>query len=1134
MTRKSGYISLWGLCLLLLVIVYSCQDSPASTSSDTVHSTSDSEGQLFTKLLSKKTGIEFQNKLVETKNSNYYKYMYSYIGGGVAAADFNRDGNVDLFFTANTTDNKLYLNKGALQFLDATEAAGIEQRDGFDAGVTVVDVNADGWLDIYVTRGGANAEGGRFANMLFINQGTADVEAEGVSMISFKEEASKYGLADDNRGINATFFDYDQDGDLDAFIANAPDFVDKAAEIIDLSQVPNDPQTQALKGFDRLYQNDGAGHFTDVSVAAGILPDIGFGLNPQIGDLNQDGWLDIYVCNDFRIPDFAYLNNGDGTFREGRNELLKHMSFNSMGSDYADLNNDGLLDLFALDMNPEDYVRSKTTMAMTSLDRFAKMVEKDHHYQYMHNMLQLNNGNGSFREIANLAGVANTDWSWSCLLADFDLDGYNDIYVTNGVFRDVIDRDANNQIIKQLRENNRRPTDEDFLAFTQMLPQQKLANYIFRNRGDLSFENMSATWTDSIPTFSNGAVYADLDNDGDLELVINNINEAATILKNNAIEQETGNYLAVHLEGPPANPSGVGAMVVIQQADDKQISRQLINTRGFLSAVGNRLYFGLGDQENIARIEVRWPDGRVQELQDVQANQTLSIKYASEADSAERKELAGQSALLEKLSSDYVHLDPSFNDFEKQILLPHKLSQTGPAIAKADVNGDGITDLFIGGGHTQPGQLLLGSTRGKYTNKEVPDFRRDRQREDVGACFFDADQDGDQDLYVVSGSYEFSNNSKLLMDRIYINDGRGNFSKQPILPMFAAAGSVVTAADYDQDGDQDLFVGGRVSPGQYPIPPVNQLLLNEGGKFSLVTQSIAPELERLGMITDAHWADIDQDQDLDLIVTGEWLGIEVFTNENGKLTRSTAFETLQTSTGWWNKLLLADIDQDGDLDIIAGNQGLNYKIHASRKKPFHVYTNDFDYNGTVDIILAKDYKGSQVPVRGKTCSTQQLPHLANKVPTFKEFANSDLEEIIGPGLKTALHLEVVEFRSGIFINNGPDGFSFRPFTNEIQASPVNSMVLHDFDGDQIDDLLLAGNNHMAEVETTRSDAGIGALLKGEKEGQFHLMSHLETGFFADKDVRHLLLVRAADKHFVWVINNNERHDIYALRGDKSS
>lgn len=1132
--RRSGSISLWSISIAMLLISYSCQESPADSSATSSHQSAAQEGRLFTKLSSKETGIDFQNKLVETESSNYYKYMYSYIGGGVAAADFNRDGWIDLFFTANSSANKLYLNKGQMQFLDVTKAAGIEQRAGFDAGVTVVDVNADGWPDIYVTRGGGNSEGGRFANMLFINQGITNSEEGELPEVSFKEEAAQYGLADDNRGINATFFDYDQDGDLDVFIANTPDFVDKAADIIDLRQVPNDPKTLALKGFDRLYNNDGEGHFTDVSIAAGILPDIGFGLNPQVGDLNQDGWLDIYVCNDFRIPDFAYLNNGDGTFREGRNELLKHMSFNSMGSDYADLNNDGLLDLFALDMNPEDYVRSKTTMAMTPLDRFAKMVEMDHHHQYMHNMLQLNNGNGSFREIANLAGVANTDWSWSCLLADFDLDGYNDIYVTNGVFRDVIDRDANNQILQKLRDNNRRPTDADFLAFTKMLPQQKLANYIFRNRGDLSFENMSASWTDSIPTFSNGALYADLDNDGDLELVINNINEPATILKNRAADQKKGNYLSVQLEGSAQNPSGVGAIVSIQLSNGQKLSRQLINTRGFLSAVGNRLYFGLGDEAKIDLLEVQWPDGRVQELQEVKLNQLLHIQYQRDALLAAENNVEDQLPLFKKLPSAYSHLDPNFNDFDKQILLPHKLSQTGPAIAKADVNGDGIIDIFIGGGHTQAGQLLLGTAKGGFNAKQGGDFYRDRQREDVGACFFDADQDGDQDLYVVSGSYEFANNSKLLMDRIYFNDGKGTFSKRDVLPMFAAAGSVVTAADFDQDGDQDLFVGGRVSAGQYPTPPVNQILRNEGGQFSLVTQTIAPELERLGMITDAHWVDMDEDQDLDLLVTGEWLGIEVFTNEGGKLSRSKQYEALHSSTGWWNKLHLADIDGDGDQDIIAGNQGLNYKIHASRKKPFHVYTNDFDFNGTVDIVLAKDYKGSQVPVRGKTCSTQQLPHLANKVPTFKEFANSDLEAIIGPGLKTALHLEVVEFRSGIFVNQGAEGFSFRPFANELQGAPINSIIVHDFDGDQIQDLLLAGNNHMAEVETTRSDAGIGSFLKGGQDGKFHFISHQQTGFFADKDVRHLLLVESTSGPLIWVINNNERHDIYALRPNVDS
>lgn len=1047
--------------------------------------------------------------------------MYTYIGGGVAAADFNKDGLDDLFFTSNRFDNKLYLNKGDFTFEDITEKAGIVKRSGFDAGVSIADINQDGWPDIYMSRGGWIQENGAFANMLYINQGD----------MTFSEKAAEYGLADTNRGISSTFFDYDKDGDLDVYLANSPDFEDRAAEVVDLATIPTDPQTLALKGSDKLYQNDGTGHFTDVSESAGILPDNGFGLNPQVGDLNNDGWLDIYVCNDFRIPDFVYLNMGDGTFREARNELLKHLSFNSMGSDIADINNDGLMDLFTLDMNPEDYVRSKTTMGMTSIDRFETMVNKGYHYNYMHNMLQVNNGNGSFREIANMAGIANTDWSWACLLADFDLDGFNDLYVTNGVFRDVIDRDANNAILKILRENGRKPTPADFLTFTQMLPQQKLTNYFFKNKGDLSFEDVSNTWTDSVPSFSNGAIYSDLDNDGDLDIVVNNINSEATLLRNNTIEEQAGgNFLQIQLKGPEKNKTGIGTLVKLHFVDGNIQVRQLINTRGFLSSVSEKIHLGFAKSDSIASLEITWPDGKTQILSSVAANQLLSIAYDDAKMPEETGSLEKEKVLFSKVSSNFSHRDPAFNDYAKQILLPHKLSQTGPAVAKADVNGDGLEDIYLGGGHTQAGQLLIANRSGNFSSRSSEAFMRDKQKEDVGACFFDVDNDQDMDLYVLSGSYEFSPNSKLLVDRLYLNDGKGNFSKSKnSIPEIPAATSVVVPADFDKDGDIDLFVGGGVIPGSYPYSPQSFLLINNQGKFQVETQNRAPELAQIGMVSDAIWEDIDQDDDLDLILTGEWMGIEVFENEQGKLQRNERYADLASQTGWWNKLLIADVDDDGDLDIVAGNLGLNYKFHASKEKPFHVYTHDFDFNGTKDIILAKYYKDQEVPVRGKTCATQQLPHLAQKIPSFHDFASRDLESILGPSVKSALHLEATEFRSGIFYNEGEKGFHFSPFGNEVQQSLINSILYADFDGDGIEDLLMAGNNYMSEVETTRADAGIGVFLKGQSQGLFMPVPHQESGFFADKDVRAMINLNSGKNAQVMVINNNDRHDLFNLK-----
>ncbi|WP_198519821.1 VCBS repeat-containing protein [Polaribacter sp. ALD11] len=1091
---------------MLFILLFSCGKNIESLDSN----------QLFTKVPVEITGVTFRNDILESERLHYYKYQYIYIGGGVAAADFNNDGLEDLFFTSNIYHNKLFLNKGNFKFEDITLKAGIVKRPGFDVGVSVADVNNDGFLDIYINRAGWYKGDEKLANMLYINNGD----------LTFTEQATEYGLADTNKSISSTFFDYDKDGDLDVYIANAPSDFSLTGKIIDLEKIETSQQTKNLRGSDKLYQNDGKGHFTDVSIKAGIAPDIGFGLNAQVGDLNNDGWQDVYVSNDFITPDFAYLNNGDGTFTESRNALFKHMSYYSMGSDIADVNNDGLTDLMVLDMSPEDYIRSKTTMSMMSVDRFQEMVDTDYHHQYMHNVLQINNGNNTYSEVSNMSGVASTDWSWSTLFADFDLDGYNDIYVTNGVYRDVVDRDTNKEIDAYIKENKEKLSEEDFYKFTQQLPQQKLTNYFFKNNQKGQFSDVTEDWANEAPTFSNGAVYVDLDNDGDLDIVTNNLDEEATILKNNTRETSNKNYLRIKFKGTDKNKFGVGTKVQLFQNNGEIITRELINSRGYLSSMSNTLSFGLGENTTIPKLEVTWFNGKTQVLENVEANQTLIINYAESTEVDETVKTTSKKIFSEE-SFNFSHTEIPFNDFDKQVLLPHKLSQTGPSVAKADLNNDGLDDLFIGGAHQQEAQLLIAKKSGGYTAITISDFKKDSKYEDVAACFFDADNDGDKDLYVVSGSYEFPEGSDLLEDRLYINNGNFKFKRNTSkIPSIKTAGAVVRASDYDNDGDVDLFIGSRVIPDKYPYAPNSYLMINEKGAFKNKTTKLSPELANIGMVTDAQWADIDNDEDLDLIVTGEWMGIEVFVNEDGKLSKNTSYDTLSSTKGWWNMIVIEDIDGDGDKDIIAGNLGLNYKYHASKEEPFHVYTHDFDNNGTEDIMLAKYYNNKQVPVRGKGCTTQQMPYLKEKIKTYNEFANKDIGGVIGANFSESLHYEVTEFQSGIFINEGSGKFNFKAFPIEVQKAPINSILYDDFDGDGIKDLLMAGNNYLSEIETTRADSGIGVFLKGEKQGVFKFIQNAKTGFFADKDVRELKKVETNKGTGVVVINNNGNHQMY--------
>ena len=1056
---------------------------------------------IFSEVKPEYSNLYFKNLVEETPDFNYYIFMHLYMGAGVAAGDFNNDKLPDIFFTSNTGDNKLFLNKGRLQFEDITDKAQIKGNDGFYTGVTTVDINNDGWLDIYVCRSGPETDPSQ-NNLFFINNGD----------LTFTESSVQMGLAEGNsHSIQSNFFDYDNDGDLDVYIVNTPVEFKLANEIIDLEKIRTDKSLKKYGGADKLFRNNGDLTFTDVSESSGILPDLFFGLTVAVADFNDDGYQDIFVANDFAGPDFLYMNNGDGTFVDKAAKFFQHTSNYSMGADVADINNDGFQDLFVLDMLPEDYKRSKTSMTMMPRDVMYNMVQSGYQWQYMHNVLQINNGVFSsdkplFKDLSYFSGIENTDWSWSCLIADFDLDGLNDIHVTNGILRDVTNVDSRikeKEYVAKLKSDPNAVVGFDQLKKARELyPSVKLANYLFRNNGDLTFENVSTTGNVGLPSFSNGSAYADFDNDGDLDLVCNNVNDNAFLFENLSSNKGV-HYLKIRMDGHSDNRFGFGAKVKLF-ADDKAQLKELHTTRGYFSASEPILHFGLGKTKRIKKIEVKWPDGKIQVLNNIKADQELVLQYKDAvfpvSKTFDRKSIFKLD--IELLDSQFVHSDISYDDFKDQLLLPHKLSNEGPCMSVGDLNNDGLDDFFIGGAAWFSGAVYFQKKHGNFIQTEQPTFELDKMSEDISSLVFDANGDGFMDLYVVSGSYEMDNDSESLYDRLYLNNGQGQFTKSDQLPLLKSYGSCVTAIDFDKDGDMDVFVGARTEKGKYPFTATSYVLVNDKGTFKILNGPAVNEIENLGMVTDAVASDFDNDGDDDLIIVGEWMPITFLENDNGVFRNRTKEYGFDRTSGWWNTIVKADIDLDGDLDYIAGNLGLNYKFHASKEKPFHIYGSDFDKTGTVDIVLAKDIDNVLFPVRGKMCSTEQMPFIGDKFPSFAGFAEANIIDIYGSSnLDEALHLEVQEFRSVIIRNNSDGKFTLESLPLEAQYAPINGIVCHDFDSDGYQDLLLAGNKFEAEVETSRADAGTGLLLKGNKDGVFETVTSRESGFFVPGNIK---------------------------------
>ena len=938
---------------------------------------------------------------------------------------------------------------------------------------------------------------------MYINQGD----------LSFQEQAFSFGLLDISHSTQASFFDYDRDGDLDLYMLN------HNIERLGAYDFKNPEPFRDEEVGDKLFRNDD-GQYVEVSKEAGIIgTKISYGLGVMTGDINRDGWPDIYVCNDFGERDYLYLNNGDGTFREQLKESVDHIPYYSMGGDLADINNDGWLDIMTLDMTAKDNFGQKANMNDMNPGKFWYLVDAGVHYQYMINCLQLNRGAGvlqdkglpQFSEISMMAGVAYTDWSWGPLFADFDNDGWKDLFISNGYRVDISNKDYVNWYKQREQKLNQIPPAQrnfaqEFQEALSKLTSEKVPNYMYRNKGDLTFEDVSQTWGLDQPSFSNGLAYADLDNDGDLDLVVNNLDQQAFIYENHASEQNDNHFLRIRCEGMPKNPNGIGAQLTVHMGDTRQYQELYVN-RGFQSSVEPLAHVGLGKYSKVEKIEVVWPDGKKQTVDNPDIDRLITIHYQPS-----ESEMPDGSTSSTRLFKDitnasgiqYRHEENEYDDFAREVLLPHKMSQFGPALAVGDIDGDGLDDFFAGGAAGKKGVVYRQNQEAEFEVLDLSFLEEDKAFEDIDALFFDVDRDGDEDLYVVSGGNEFEKGDQMLQDRLYINNGSGEFERSGDgLPEMLTSGGCVKANDFDGDGDLDLLVGGRVLPGHYPYSPQSYLLENVKGKFKDVTPSLAPELTEAGMVTDAVWSDFNQDGHTDLILVGEWMPVRMFVNKDGQFVLDN-HHLMHDQRGWWFSITAVDFDEDGDDDYLLGNLGLNYKYKASEHKPFEIYSRDFDENGRNDIVLGYYDRDTLFPVRGRQCSSQQIPAIQSKFPTFNEFASATLEEIYGDmQLDEALHYQVSDFSSVILENKGDMRFEYTRLPMMAQMAPVNDALVGDFDGTGSRDILIAGNLFTSEVETPRADAGKGLLLKGNGKSSFKVIPTTKSGFVARGDVKKL-------------------------------